>query len=207
VIWLLLLQHYVARAQGAARVVVRCVYCGSEYCYRMERTAAVPISQFSHITRQKKNAADQVAQEKLKNMLAGGFDPVPCPECGDYQPEMATEMKQSRYRWMLRHQPLFVGLMSVSVMGALFFVCATMADLLLGTVADDSDRLTAVLVSGGLVICIALVGVTSIALWIGMPVVYARYTAAYDPNAHEERDNRLAEARRRALAAANFHQE
>src|SRR5262249_11977606 len=104
----MLRQTYVGRPHGSVRVPVCCVHCSCRFSYRMERTATHTITNYGSISRHSMDAADDMADDKLEDKLAEDFDCVPCPRCGEYQPEMAERLKTERYKGLLRFQVVLI---------------------------------------------------------------------------------------------------
>jgi hypothetical protein len=153
----------------------------------MERTAFVWVSEFGSISDQRRDDADDDAEEELEIMLEEDFDCVPCPCCGDYQPEMARQLKEERYRGMIAYQPL---VLFFGIFGCLVGLLCTIIT------AANADRRaeTNILVVAGVSIIGWMVGLGLLALWAWLRWTHASRTAAYDPNDPEDREQRLADA-------------
>src|SRR6476659_6553877 len=74
---------------GSIQKTVDCSGCGRQFVYRLERSARGTGS--SHYFADNKVGRDRAvasARANLESELRRGVDPVPCPHCGIYQPEM-----------------------------------------------------------------------------------------------------------------------
>src|SRR4051794_26888946 len=116
----LLQASYVSRATGTRAVPVECALCGRKFSYLLKRTAFASCSQLVSITDHEKKGTDARAQAWLQQRLAREFDPVPCPGCGDYQPEMAKQLKAGRWRGLLKYQKVLLSLGVVAALGSAF---------------------------------------------------------------------------------------
>jgi len=115
-----------------------------------------------------KQRAAQTAHDKAiaaaRQELECGCEPVPCPECGLYQPAMVREARRRRLRWM-------------SVMGRrLSFLM--LGPIFVGVIVAVSGKIPPAIVTGYWVI-VGPLGGLGLALWIGQKLLSNRY----DPNA------------------------
>ena len=86
--------EYTVNARGSIFITVRCNRCLHVYSYEMVRSE--PGGGFSILSLD--NAAAQakaqaIAELSLQRALEKGRDPVPCPACGTYQPDMVAQVK------------------------------------------------------------------------------------------------------------------
>lgn len=86
---------------GAVVRRVKCEKCNQEYLYLLERT--ITASERSILNLDSAGAeqrASEQARELLHSLLAEDIDPVPCPGCGHYQPEMLVASRAQYGFWM-----------------------------------------------------------------------------------------------------------
>lgn len=78
-------REYLADARASIFKVVTCARCRHGYNYEMVRSepGGGPDDTRARAT----------AQSALRLALAKGCDPVPCPECGTYQPDMVRQLQ------------------------------------------------------------------------------------------------------------------
>src|SRR5205807_3593511 len=89
-------------ARGSVLMMVRCNRCQHVYAYELVRSE--PGGSFSFLSLDNTGAAERatvIAQVALRRALEKGCDPVPCPECGTYQPNMVPQL-QGEHRSALR---------------------------------------------------------------------------------------------------------
>ncbi|HEX8914477.1 MAG TPA: hypothetical protein VF796_19165 [Humisphaera sp.] len=80
---------------------VTCASCGDVYYYKLYRQGTGTGRSPYFIDQE--GAADRASRQaaaRLARKLATGCDPVPCPTCGRYQPEMVTLLRRQRYQWV-----------------------------------------------------------------------------------------------------------
>ena len=131
--------------------------------------------------------SEERAEERLEEMLETGFDPVPCPKCGDYSPEMAEVVKNERYQPLLRHQTqLLIGAAISGAFGAMFLFAAVLSTGLPNPTSPETL----------LVLGCGLTVVVCVGKWGWNQWSYVSRTAAYDPNDPVLKPERLAEAKR-----------
>lgn len=87
--------RWVATAQGAVWKVVTCSHCQQRYAFllEMETTGTEvgpPLSFGSEGARQ----AQARAEENLSRMARNVVFPLPCPNCGCYQPDMVERLRE-----------------------------------------------------------------------------------------------------------------
>jgi hypothetical protein len=97
-----------AKVSGSTPKYVRCAECGCEYVYIMNRTGHGSESNLLHLSvAAAARKAEAQAAENLKRRLMHGLDPVPCPDCGIYQPDMVRALKHRKW-WWTRTSGLFL---------------------------------------------------------------------------------------------------
>src|SRR5262249_10941078 len=74
-------------AWGSNVKFVTCACCGRHFCYRMSRAVT--------------DRHRERAEARIREMLQFEYDPIPCPSCGHYHPEM-TRLLKRRYLPALR---------------------------------------------------------------------------------------------------------
>lgn len=84
-----------------------CSYCGCSFHYPIQKYIGVILTS---------NETEENIFEKVQKEADQLIDPVPCPECGNYQPEMMI----SRYRRVAR--PDFLTIVPMIVMGLLLII-------------------------------------------------------------------------------------
>jgi hypothetical protein len=81
---------------------VTCVKCRTCYCYAMKRTEfGTGTSVYGIDTQGAVDSAANRAAQKLQTALNDSFELVPCPNCGDYQPDMVTFLRNAQLKWLL----------------------------------------------------------------------------------------------------------
>jgi hypothetical protein len=92
---------YTTTATGNAARTVHCENCGEQFLFDVERKAeATRISLFFLNMAGARAGATADADEKLSDKLYNDVEPVPCPRCGLYQPDMVAFLRYRRYRWL-----------------------------------------------------------------------------------------------------------
>jgi hypothetical protein len=102
--------EYTAYSSGSVDKFVRCEKCGEEYVYALFRDVSARATSllFADNVGASNRASDR-AQGKLERALSQGVDPVPCPNCGYFQPDMVREARRRRLSWMgFRRLPLWL---------------------------------------------------------------------------------------------------
>ncbi len=86
-------------AHGSVLMTVRCTRCQHVYLYEMVRSE--PGGAFSLLSLDNEGAAERgavIAEVALRQSLEKGCDPVPCPECGTYQPNVLPQLRHEHRR-------------------------------------------------------------------------------------------------------------
>jgi hypothetical protein len=157
---------------------VTCANCGTEYAYALSRTeSGTGTSPYGLDDDGAKHRALKTASSKLDNSLDCAFELVPCPQCGDYQPEMVAFLKNSYRKWLY-------------IPAALLFLVAVAA------------LVRAVMLRGnGVLISIAIVCIAA-----GIYFVKWRWreAASHDPNQGDS-TTRIEQGKRLALVKQEDH--
>lgn len=97
--------RHTARVGGQSTRRVDCVRCGCQFEYPVEiygvGTAHSPFFAFEREARRK---ALERAEDDLDRRLDTEVVPLPCPECGDYQPDMIDVLRRRRAKYPFRLQ-------------------------------------------------------------------------------------------------------
>jgi len=100
-----------ARAAGAIWRTVKCVGCGCEFLYRMQRDAKATKFDVAMMSDDEMTmATSSEAWALLAHRLHAECDAVPCPDCGIYQPDMVA-MLRKRYSRL----PYVAGIVAIAV--------------------------------------------------------------------------------------------
>lgn len=99
-------QTHTATSRGAVWRSVRCHSCGSEYVYRLKRTSECKGFSFLWLDDEgARNRAAGRAKAVLERSLKEECDPVACPACGMYQPDMVRLLRTRKWsiasRWAM----------------------------------------------------------------------------------------------------------
>lgn len=192
-ILLLLQQHYTAEATGSTRINVCCESCRTRYTYKMQRTAYVTITDFGAISEQRRDDADDMAEDKLYVMLAKEVDDVPCPQCGDYSPKSVAHLKHERYAFLKRNQLPLLLTSALTFVGAVGLVWLTAVEWNHEAVAHKINGIAAI-TAVGILLFLFIFGAWCFRAW-----AYHAWTRAYDPNDPATLEERLEEARERVI--------
>ena len=188
-LWILFfLWTHTEKATGSARVRVECAMCRTRFSYRITRTGTASETFFGPVSRRVKEQVYEEAEEDLEDLLEEDFDCVPCPGCGDYQPEMAERLKREHYARLLVSRTTLVVCAVLGLLGCIIFGLAAVKNY----ERESESYMTLVLV---LTTLSAIMTVCSLGTWLGTRLLYTRWTSAYDPNNPEQRRERLADAR------------
>lgn len=172
-------------ARGKTRITERCRTCDTIYTYEILRTASVFVSEFGRISTKQHNQACAQAESLLARKFEVEFDAVPCPWCGDYQPDAIPLAKAQRYAYLHKNQ-LLLFLISIVTLAASAFI------ILVYTLATHSLRDNANPNEGIFILVIALLVCWSPPVaWLSRYWAYKAWTREYNPNDTATRDDRL----------------
>ncbi len=80
---------------------VHCVHCAEHYLYDLMRKGkGHRFSLFSLDNAGSRQGSAGDAQEDLDVQLRHELDPIPCPSCGCYQPDMVERLKKQAWEWL-----------------------------------------------------------------------------------------------------------
>jgi hypothetical protein len=88
-------------ARGEVNKAVACECCGSQYSYKMKRTAGAKVADFDLLQSEVDDQAARIASNNLQEMLEKECDVVPCPTCGAITRQMAKARKEFLRGWLL----------------------------------------------------------------------------------------------------------
>lgn len=156
-------RRYTATVRGWKRKLVTCEYCGRAYDYKVSCEATGSAESPYYLNNEGASERAQTrAQARLNSKLESAVEAVPCPQCGHFQADMVTMLRQRRFGW-------------VNVLGWIIVGLAA----LLSSIPNTSDRSLSfvdrllvrphvfILMAGSALIALSLIG--------------RRYL--YDPNA------------------------
>ena len=176
---------YTTTKHGSIAKFVRCEVCSHEYVYILSRkSTGKALSVLGLHNQEAANRSQSNADSHLREVLEKGCDPVPCPQCGWYQPPMVRRVRQLRLRWM--KDVAFVLAALMIVIGFLFLY----------------GRMKVVPNEEGL---LAYFGVVLLGCLVCGAVYATRFmlNANYNPN-DEDVEKRLALGRERATSKSEF---
>jgi len=113
---------YTVTVGGRAVKTTDCGRCGVPYVYVVERKAAAGTSVLWLDNDGAKERAASDARVALSAALADAVEPAACPGCGWYQPDMVTEARRRRGRWLVR------GVGFAAVFSTVFFLLAVLTE-------------------------------------------------------------------------------
>jgi hypothetical protein len=166
-------REYLVDAWASIFKVVTCARCQHGYTYEMVRSepGGGPDDTRARAT----------AQSSLRVALAKECDPVPCPECGTYQPDMLPRFRHE-YRRDLRNA------------GIRILLAAGLCFALSRLVADPLDEIVPVWITWMAWVAASLAGA-------GL-IMYRCYLGSrYDPNSQPDIERRKEIGRQRVAAA------
>jgi hypothetical protein len=170
---------------GSVLMTVRCQRCQHVYVYEMFRSE--PGGSFSLFSLDIEGAAARgtvIAEAALRRSLEKGCDPVPCPECGTYQPNMLPQVRHEYRR-------------GVRTAGIRILLGAGLCLALTRWAADPLDE-----IGPGWIICMALLAATLAGAGL---IAYRWYLGSrHDPNAQPDVERRKEIGRQRAAAAERY---
>lgn len=173
------------RASASVSKETQCSACLNTYYYQMTRaTSASRHTSIRFGSEKAEQKAREVAEARLVERLATEVDPVPCPSCGAYQPEMFEGIRRKKFKllWVATIVLICFGCISLFATG----VCAT-------SVAKDRSYETPLTIAG------VLTGLCFVGA-IAARVLYKSKKASYDPNSQAIED-RMVIARNRAVTS------
>jgi hypothetical protein len=176
---------YTTTKQGSIAKFVCCEACSHEYVYILSRkSVGKALSVLGLHDGEAATRSERNAESALRERLEKGCDPVPCPQCGWYQPPMVVRVRQLRLRWMKDAAFVLAGLWVV--VG--FF-------LLYG-------RMKIVASGEGLLAYFGVVVLACFA-WAAVYAIRMALNANYNPN-EEAVEKRLEIGKKRATSKAEF---
>lgn len=183
--------NYTATIQGRILKLVACENCSTEYVYVLERegigsgTSVYGIHEESAL-----GNAESGAEEILEQYLTNDFDAVPCPNCGHYQRYMFPKLIDTRSPWPVMAAIATLIAALVSLVSALYWGFKYFQ--------RPNDHTFGRLVTAGL--CLVVAGLFGICL----SALQRRKAHRFDPNTVEDRHDRIARGRSRAMTRAEF---
>lgn len=181
-----------AKATGKVVKDVQCGNCASRYRYTLVRYAAATVSRFGGVTKQDKEKAVDLAQERLNAKLATDFDCTPCPTCWHYQPEMAEKLRKDEIK---RHEKRVTG-WAVGVLATLLPLLFCMPGTFYpGSKATEESRIIYFSLFGVLLTLVMCCMVFTIVSTVNK----GRVKKTFDPNRDIPEETRKREAKRYAI--------
>jgi hypothetical protein len=116
---------YTASVRVFQTRTVCCANCGEQYLYDMKAKGQAKASTGEGFIRalsgsEAKEKASAEARASAEQQLADTIDVVPCPTCGNYQPDMVALLKKRRHPWLFTLGSLaLIGALALSGLGAL----------------------------------------------------------------------------------------
>jgi hypothetical protein len=94
-------QEFTSTARGAVLKIAQCEQCQTTFAYKLvRRVDGRGSSPYFLDNAGAKERARKKAESGLREVLAKGFDAVPCPECGWFQAYMVPKFRREAFRWM-----------------------------------------------------------------------------------------------------------
>lgn len=181
-----------AKTTGKVDKEVQCGNCASRYRYTLVRYAAATVSRFGGVTKQDKQKAVDLAQERLNAKLATDFDCTPCPTCWHYQPDMAEKLRKDEIkRYEKRVTYGAVGVLATLLPLLLFFE----GTFFPSSKVPPESRVIMISLFG---VLLALV-IGSMTFTIVSTIKKGRAKKSYDPNRDIPEETRKREAKRYAM--------
>ncbi len=173
---------WTATASGKVIKFVQCEQCSHEYGYILTRN--IDVSTFSVLGLDNKASAKRSQSEasrRLRKALKNSCDPVPCPECGWYQPGMIERARRIRLKWM---RQVAIALVPLSILSPIVLL------KVLG-IGQEQYLICGVVMASMITICPLL--------------ILARFllNKNYDPN-HKHAEARMAIGIRLSLSKKDF---
>jgi hypothetical protein len=80
---------------------VCCAHCGEKFLYDLKARGTAKENATGGQNRELAQGLSAArAREEANTLLNGAIDPVPCPSCGCYQPDMVLHLKKKYCRWL-----------------------------------------------------------------------------------------------------------
>ena len=93
-IWIPVATRWVAAARGTVWKVVTCSHCQQRYAYQLElETTGQVVGPPLTFDTEAAKLAQARAEERLSKMARNVVTPLPCPNCGCYQPDMVERLR------------------------------------------------------------------------------------------------------------------
>jgi hypothetical protein len=89
-------KYWVATVTRETLKLVRCEKCQCPFGYRMQRTVSEQAPAGWDEEKQKAELVKR-AERKAKEVLRHECDPVPCPQCGDFQDDMVAAIREQEW--------------------------------------------------------------------------------------------------------------
>jgi hypothetical protein len=114
------LNNRMVQVSGTTIKEIICAKCRTKYAFAVNRTAqGYGTSLYNADDQGAKKRANENAQANLKNSLENALELVPCPNCGDYQPDMVAFLRNAHLKWL--YLPAAVFLVAGALAGVLTF--------------------------------------------------------------------------------------
>lgn len=172
-------ESFSTTAHGCLPKRVRCEECGHVYYYMLQRSATGHGTNLLFIDEKgarRRSARD--AEAKLHEALRNECDPVPCPKCGRYQPDMVRRARQLRHRW------LAVAAAWTLIAAVAFAALGVVSFLLRGRLPQTHETLRELAV-----LFLILAGVC-LACGLGLAALKLVLNSGYDPNAEDVKERK-----------------
>jgi hypothetical protein len=181
---------YTTTMQGQTLKVVPCENCSTEYLYVMEReSVGVGTSVYRLNEAGAAGHSQASAAETLNDILKNEFDPVPCPACGHYQRYMFPKLLETRGTWF---RPVMFLIIAIGCIAA----AIALRDSIGYLQARNDQSFQKIVVDGLAILLLCVIGV-------GLSILNRYKNRRFNPNM-EERDQRIALGRSRAVTRAEF---
>jgi hypothetical protein len=168
-------QEFTSTATGAVLKFAQCEKCQTTFAYKLVRRVVGRGSSLYFLDNT--GAAERArkkAESGLRDVLAKGFDAVPCPECGWFQAYMVPKFRREAFRWM------YVAGM-LALIGFIVFLTASMIVFAAAKGAPDGQILGTVFLAAAAV---------SFAAGTGLLAGKAVRSRMFDPNATDAEDRK-----------------
>lgn len=180
-----------ATAKGSIWRCARCAHCDTDYVYLMEvKIRHEEVELYSRGSDRQRERAVQNAQALLVNQLRRRVDPVPCPSCFRYQPDMCLVLLKQRFEWLYT-----AGMFLLAGTGMMLMILVPM-------MVFDPKKYSPGLLAAALVCTGLLLGFGVAAL-----LVKRWLWSNYDPNRRVPEQQRVKEAQDRAMTRVEFERQ